>query len=63
MLDVLLVPLGGHVVLAGLCRGHLVEDHEDEAVQEDGVKRHEQPRSLVASDEPDQGENDLHITT
>ena len=60
VLDVLLVPLGGHVVFAGLCHGHLVEHDEDEAVQEDGVKGHHQPRRLVARDEPDQGENHLH---
>ena len=59
MLDVLLVPLGGHIVFAGLGHGHLVEHDEDEAVQEDRVERHHQPRRLVARDEPNQGENHL----
>ena len=59
MLDVLLMPLGGHVVFAGLCHGHLVEHDEDEAVQEDGVEGHHKPRRLVACDEPDQRENHL----
>ena len=63
VLDVLLVPLGGHVVFAGLCHGHLVEHGEDEAVQKDGVEGHHQPRRLVARDEPDQGENHLHNIT
>ena len=53
------MPLGRHVVLAGLCHGHLVEHDKDEAVQEDGVEGHHQPRRLVARDEPDQRENHL----
>ena len=59
MFDVLLMPLGGHVVFTGLCHGHLIEHDEDEAVQEDGVKGHHQPRCLIARNEPDQRENYL----
>ena len=59
VLDVLLVPPGGHVVLAGLGHGHLVEDGEHQPVQQHRVQRHQQPRRLVTHDEPDQGENHL----
>ena len=48
VLDVLLVPARGHIVLATLCHHQLPQHSEHQAVQQHGVEGEQQPRRLVA---------------
>merc|ERR1719462_974209 len=59
VLNILLMPLGGHVVPAGLCQDKFVKDGEDEAVEKDGVEEDHQSGGLVAHDEADERKNYL----